>query len=129
MEADTQAVTVSAAEGNPRQILQWQVLVSVLVTVLCLLLFVVWFQHSKMAGDLDTIVNNQRQLQEQQAELAALREQLKVAEAELENRIKNYVDQNYGYLSERDEKVDKLAIYFRQQEARLSNLEKALSNF
>ena len=62
-------------------------------------------------------------------EVVAIRESIETSRKELEKQVNKYIDDNYGELSERDEKVDKLLIYFRQQDARLNNIEKALSKF
>ena len=82
-----------------------------------------------MDSDINSISMSRAAVIEQAQEIEALKRELSIAETELEKKIKSYVDQNYGYLSERDEKVDKLIVYFRQQEERLSNIEAALAAF
>ena len=97
-------------------------LITSLVTVLiCLAVFFFWFQKS--------IDENRLSLQQERQDIEAIKQSITVSREELELQIRDYINKNYGELSERDEKVDKLVIYFRQQDARLSNIEKALSNF
>ncbi len=94
-------------------------LITSLVTVLLVLsVFFFWFQ-----AKIDENIQQERQ------EIAAIKESITVSRQELEIQVRDYINKNYGELSERDEKVDKLVIYFRQQDARLSNIEKALSKF
>ena len=75
------------------------------------------------------ITANQLALEQYNNQITEIKQSLNVSRVELEKQVKDYIDTNYGVLSERDEKVDKLVIYFRQQDARLSNIEKALSEF
>lgn len=72
---------------------------------------------------------NQLALKQYNGQIEEIKKSVNVSRVELEKQVRDYIDTNYGVLSERDEKVDKLVIYFKQQDARLSNIEKALSKF
>ena len=96
---------------------------SFITVIFCLLTLVFWLQPIK------SINQNKKSIEQYQNEIAEIRKSITISREELELQVIDYIDKNYGELSERDEKVDKLNIYFRQQDARLSNIEKALSKF
>ena len=83
--------------------------------------FLFWFQETKMNSHINTINENRIHIEQ-------IKKDVRIANEALEEQIKIYIDGNYGYLSRRDEKVEKLTIYFRQQEQRLANIERALAN-
>ena len=97
------------------------VLTSSIIVILFLIAFTFFIKKD--------ITANQMALEQYNNQLEDIKVSLNVSRTELEKQVKDYIDTNYGVLSERDEKVDKLVIYFRQQDARLSNIEKALSEF
>ena len=66
---------------------------------------------------------------EQQQQLAEIKESVQVSREELTKQMQLYIDENYGDISERDENIAKLLVYFKQQDARLSNIEEALAQF
>ena len=105
--------------SNVRQSL----LISFGTALLTLVLYNLLFQP------LANINKHQVQLSQHKQQLEEIKETIKVSRAELEKQVKLYIDENYGELSERDEKIAKLEIYFKQQDARLSNIEEALSKF
>jgi len=104
-------------------VLKTSLITSIVTSVVVLMIFVLVFKP------LGNIKQNSNSIELQQKQLSEIKEQINVSRQELELQVRNYIDKNYGVLSERDEKVDKLVIYFRQQDARLSNIEKALATF
>ncbi len=99
-------------------------LVTSLITVIATLLLVtLWFQP------LENIKLNKQSLKQDKLQIEEIRKSITISRQDLEQQVRDYITNNYGELSERDEKVDKLLIYFRQQDARLTNIEKALSKF
>jgi cell division protein FtsB len=97
------------------------ILTSSIVVVLFLVAFTFFIKKD--------ITANQLVMEQHNIQIEEIKQSLNVSRTELEKQVKDYIDTNYGVLSERDEKVDKLIIYFRQQDARLSNIEKALAEF
>jgi len=99
-------------------------LITSLITVIATLLLVtLWFQP------LENIKLNKQNLKQDKLQIEEIRQSITISRQDLEQQVRDYITNNYGELSERDEKVDKLLIYFRQQDARLTNIEKALSKF
>lgn len=116
MENDNlDVIEMNDDEKTPFQI---SLITSLVTVVLVLSVFFFWFQ-----AKIDKNIQQERQ------EIEAIKQSITVSRQELEIQVRDYINKNYGELSERDEKVDKLVIYFRQQDARLSNIEKALSKF
>ena len=103
--------------------IQTSIISSLVTVILILIILVIGFQPiRKMNENTANIINFQK-------DIAAIKKSLEISRTELETQVKDYIAYNYGELSERDEKVDKLLIYFRQQDARLINIENALSKF
>ena len=103
--------------------IQTSIISSLVTVIVVLIIFVIGFQPiRKMNENTANIINSQK-------DIIAIKESLEISRTELETQVKDYIAHNYGELSERDEKVDKLLIYFRQQDARLVNIENALSKF
>lgn len=98
-------------------------LISFASALITLIVYVLWFEPIK------TMRQNQLQIQTQQAAIAELQDTVKVSREQLNQQMQLYIDENYGDISERDENIAKLQIYFKQQDARLSNIEEALSKF
>ena len=98
-------------------------LVAIACSMLTLLTYIVVFQPQQ------AIKANQEKLVIQAAHLSAIEEQIKISRAELSAEMTRFIEENYGDISERDEKIEKLLIYFKQQDARLSNIEEALAQF
>ena len=98
-------------------------LVSISCSLLTLLVYVLLFQPQQ------AIEANQKSLVIQAAHLDAIEAELKISRAELSAEMIRFIEQNYGDISERDENIEKLLIYFKQQDARLSNIEEALAQF
>jgi flagellar motility protein MotE (MotC chaperone) len=123
MENKTEAVIESSSESylDRSAVIKLCVLTSSIVVVLFLVAFTFLVKKE--------ITANQLAMEQSNIQIADIKQSLNVSRTELEKQVKDYIDTNYGVLSERDEKVDKLVIYFRQQDARLSNIEKALSEF
>ena len=123
MENDTETPTELSTESNldKNTIIKLSALTSSIIIVLFLVAFTYFVKKD--------ITANQLALQQYNNQLGEIKQSLNVSRVELEKQVKDYIDTNYGVLSERDEKVDKLLIYFRQQDARLNNIEKALSKF
>ena len=94
----------------------------VTVTLIFLILYISFQPIQKINENASNITSTQK-------DIVAIRESIEISRKELETQVNEYIALNYGELSERDENVDKLLIYFRQQDARLSNIEKALSKF
>ena len=111
--------TISASGTSIRQ----TVLISVASSMITLLVYVFLFQPLHMIQD------NQAQLETQKEALAELKQSVKISREELTLQMQDYINENYGDISERDENIAKLMIYFKQQDARLSNIEEALSKF
>ena len=109
-------------DGNFAEIRQ-TLLISFGSALITLIVYVLWFEPLK------TMRQNQLQIEAQRVELAELKETVKVSRAELAKQLEQYIEDNYGDTSERDESIAKLEIYFKQQDARLSNIEEALSKF
>ncbi len=89
----------------------------------------VWFQETMISSYKNTIDSNQKELAKQSKALERIEKEIKVARDELEENIKIYLDNNYGVLSKRDEKVEKIRFILKQQERRLTNIERALSKY
>ena len=100
------------------------IITSIVTVTIALGAFAFWLQKP-----LANIQANQQFIEQQNQETTQIKEALRISRIELEAQVRAYIDENYGVLSERDEKIDKLLIYFKQQDARLSNIEKALSKF
>ena len=98
-------------------------LVAIACSMLTLLTYILVFQPQQ------AIKANQEKLVIQAAHLNAIEEQIKISREELSAEMTRFIDENYGDISERDEKIEKLLIYFKQQDARLSNIEEALAQF
>ena len=98
-------------------------LISFASALITLIVYVLWFEPIK------TMRQNQLQIQTQQAAIAELQDTVKVSREQLNQQMQLYIDENYGDISERDENIAKLQIYFKQQDARLTNIEEALSKF
>jgi len=98
-------------------------LISFASALITLIVYVLWFEPIK------TMRQNQLQIQTQQTAIAELQDTVKVSREQLNQQMQLYIDENYGDISERDENIAKLQIYFKQQDARLSNIEEALSKF
>jgi len=118
---DNENVDVIETNIDKRTPFQTSLMTSLITVSLVLVVFFFWFQAK--------IDENRLSIELEQQEIAAIKESITVSRQELELQVRDYINKNYGELSERDEKVDKLVIYFRQQDARLSNIEKALSTF
>ena len=99
-------------------------IISSLITVTIIVLILLFsFQPIQQMNE------NSSNITATQKDILAIKESIEISRKELEVQVTDYISQNYGELSERDEKVDKLLIYFRRQDSRLSNIEKALSKF
>lgn len=98
-------------------------LVAITCSLFTLLIYVMVFQPQQ------AIEANQEKLVIQAAQLNAIEEEIKISRAELSAEMTRFIEENYGDISERDEKIEKLLIYFKQQDARLSNIEQALASF
>jgi hypothetical protein len=122
-ETSNESITETPTESNldKNTIIKLSILTSSIIIVLFLVVFTYFVKKD--------ITANQLALQQYNNQLDEIKQSLNVSRVELEKQVKDYIDTNYGVLSERDEKVDKLVIYFRQQDARLSNIEKALTKF
>ncbi|MDH4318914.1 MAG: hypothetical protein OEV64_11025 [Desulfobulbaceae bacterium] len=59
--------------------------------------------------------------------ISALKDEIKAGDKRIEVALIKYFDENYGDTSERAEDLAKLKVLFTQQDARLTNLENALS--
>lgn len=106
-----------------KSMIQTSIISSLVTVILILIILVIGFQPiRKMNENTANIINSQK-------DIVAIKKSLEISRTELETQVKDYIAYNYGELSERDEKVDKLLIYFRQQDARLINIENALSKF
>ncbi len=99
------------------------VISSLITVILIFLVLLIGFQPIQQMNQ------NSSNITSTQKDIVAIKDSIKISREELEIQVKDYINDNYGELSERDEKVDKLLIYFRQQDSRLSNIEKALSKF
>ena len=119
IEVEIGSSTVSSLDKNA--VIKLCILTSSIVVVLFLLAFTFFIKKD--------ITANQLVMEQHNIQIEEIKQSLNVSRTELEKQVKDYIDTNYGVLSERDEKVDKLIIYFRQQDARLSNIEKALAEF
>lgn len=119
IEAEIGSSTESSLDKNA--VIKLCILTSSIVVVLFLLAFTFFIKKD--------ITANQLVMEQHNIQIEEIKQSLNVSRTELEKQVKDYIDTNYGVLSERDEKVDKLIIYFRQQDARLSNIEKALAEF
>jgi len=116
-------VTTDETVDHKKVSIQTSLLTSFITVALSLIIFVFGFQP------LANIDQNKQNIEDVQLQLDELKAIVTVSREQLELQVRDYIDKNYGELSERDEKVDKLIIYFRQQDARLSNIEEALSKF
>lgn len=94
---------------------------AIITSIITVTAFLFWFQETKMNSNINTINENRIHIEQ-------IKKDVRIANEALEEQIKIYIDGNYGYLSARDEKVEKLTVYFRQQEQRLANVERALAN-
>lgn len=103
--------------------IRMMLLISFGSALITLIIYVLWFEPLK------TMRHNQVQIEQQREQLAELQETVKVSREELAKQLEQYIEDNYGDTSERDESIAKLEIYFKQQDARLSNIEEALSKF
>jgi len=119
IEAEIGSSTESSLDKNA--VIKLCILTSSIVVVLFLLAFTFFIKKD--------ITANYLAMEQHNIQIEEIKQSLNVSRTELEKQVKDYIDTNYGVLSERDEKVDKLIIYFRQQDARLSNIEKALAEF
>ena len=119
MENDTVERIEPTLDNN--SIIKLCILTSSIIVILFLIGFTYFIKKA--------ITANQLALEQFNSQVEEIKKSVNVSRTELEKQVKYYVDTNYGVLSERDEKVDKLVIYFRQQDSRLSNIEKALSEF
>ncbi len=115
-ETDKQDINSSS---NLRQ----TILVSLASSMLTVLAYALLFQP------LHLIQENKSQLELTEQQLTEIKESVKVSREELTRQMQAYIDENYGDISERDENIAKLMIYFKQQDARLSNIEEALAKF
>ena len=109
--------------GQTNAVIRTSIISSIFTLLIILGALILWLQP------LNRIEQNKLASQNNQKQLELIKESVEISRAELELQIKDYISKNYGVLSERDEQVDKLLIYFRQQDARLNNIEKALSKF
>ena len=123
MENNTETIIESSAESSldKSAIIKLSVLTSSIIVIVFLVAFTFFVKKD--------ITANQLAMEQYNSQIEEMKQALNISRTELEKQVKDYIDTNYGVLSERDEKVDKLVIYFRQQDARLSNIEKALSEF
>ena len=108
---------------NDSSNLRQTILVSLACSMLTVLAYALLFQPIQM------IEQNKQQLEITEQQLSEIKESVKVSREELTKQMQDYIDENYGDISERDENIAKLMIYFKQQDARLSNIEEALAKF
>ena len=106
-------------ENNKKNLIS--IVTAIITSIITVALCLFWFQETKMNSNINTINENYTTIEQ-------IKKDFRIANEALEEQIKIYIDGNYGYLSRRDEKVEKLTIYFRQQEQRLANIERALAN-
>ena len=124
MDIDNNKNSASVASNDEvKSTIMTSIISSVFTVLIILTILVISFQPIR------TINQNKMNIETSQVQVAEIKESIDISRAELEAQVKDYIAKNYGELSERDEKVDKLLIYFRQQDARLSNIEQALSKF
>lgn len=115
-ETPTEAETSSSS-------LRQTILISLACSLLTVLAYALVFQPIQL------IEQNKQQIELQQQQLAEIKESVQVSREALTNQMQLYIDENYGDISERDENIAKLLVYFKQQDARLSNIEEALAQF
>jgi hypothetical protein len=120
---DNQQQPENRAEKKGFNQVRQMLLISFGSAFITLLLYVLIFEPLK------DIQNNKLRLLNQQAQIESIRESIQVSRQELEAQMQLYIEENYGDVSERDENIAKLMIYFKQQDARLSNIEEALAKF
>ena len=114
--------TDNQAPNNSSNLRQ-TILVSLASSLLTVLAYALLFQPIQM------IQQNRQQLEITEQQLTEIKESVQVSREELTKQMQDYIDENYGDISERDENIAKLLIYFKQQDARLSNIEEALAKF
>ena len=114
--------TDNQAPNNSSNLRQ-TILVSLASSLLTVLAYALLFQPIQM------IQQNRQQLEITEQQLTEIKESVQVSREELTKQMQDYIDENYGDISERDENIAKLMIYFKQQDARLSNIEEALAKF
>ena len=100
---------------------------TILISLACSLITVL--AYALLFQPIQQIQQHQQQLEMQQQQLAEIKESVQVSREELTKQMQQYIDENYGDISERDENIAKLLVYFKQQDARLSNIEEALAQF
>lgn len=110
-------------QSNANVTMQQTVLISVVCSLLTILAYALLFQP------LQAIQANKTEITLQKEQLTEVQESLKVSREELTKQMQGYINENYGDISKRDENIAKLIIYFKQHEARLSNIEEALAKF
>ena len=117
----TETVVETPTQDGPSMV--QTILIAIICSLLTVLTYELVFQPQQ------AIEAHEEKLILQAAQLKAIEEQVKISRQELSQEMKRFVDENYGDISERDEKIEKLLIYFKQQDARLSNIEEALAKF
>ncbi|PCJ48640.1 MAG: hypothetical protein COA74_07995 [Gammaproteobacteria bacterium] len=125
MEDNDEKPTISTEFiADKNAIIKTSILSSLGTVLVVLAIFALWAQNP-----LKDIQTNKLTINTYDSQIKEIKESISVSRGELEKQVRKYIETNYGELSERDEKVDKLVIYFRQQDARLSNIEEALTKF
>jgi len=109
---------ITENDQQKKSIIVTSLITSLVTVIISMIIFAFWFNNAPM----NSIQQNKLSIEE-------IRKSITISREELELQVRTYIDKNYGELSERDENVDKLIIYFKQQDARLLNIEKALSKF